>query len=87
MESRESLAANDFEGLPILPEVNEPPYDRDLYKHWIDADAAQPFLSGASTLLIGYRSKRSGAWLWIQRKWTPLRKGGRFARSTNQVMR
>ena len=32
------VSADEFEGIPILPEVNNPPYDRELYKHWIDAD-------------------------------------------------
>ena len=32
------VAAQTFEGLTIEAESNDPPYDRDLYKHWIDAD-------------------------------------------------
>ncbi len=31
-------SAYEFEGIPILPEVNDPPYKRQLYRHWIDAD-------------------------------------------------
>jgi len=31
------VSAYEFEGIPILPKVFDPPYDRDLYKHWIDA--------------------------------------------------
>ena len=31
-------SAYEFEGIPILPKVFDPPYDRELYKHWIDAD-------------------------------------------------
>jgi len=31
-------SAYEFEGIPILPKVFAPPYDRELYKHWIDAD-------------------------------------------------
>ncbi len=27
-----------FEGIPILPKVFDPPYERDLYKHWIAAN-------------------------------------------------
>lgn len=30
--------AETFEGIEIAPEVNEPPYDRDLCNHWIDTD-------------------------------------------------
>lgn len=32
------VSAYEFEGIPILPKVFDPPYDRGLYKHWIDAD-------------------------------------------------
>jgi len=32
------VLAYEFEGIPILPKVFDPPYDRGLYKHWIDAD-------------------------------------------------
>ena len=32
------VSAYEFEGIPILPKVFDPPYDRDLYNHWIDAD-------------------------------------------------
>ena len=31
-------SAYEFEGIPILPKVFDPPYNRGLYKHWIDAD-------------------------------------------------
>ena len=32
------VSAYEFEGIPILPKAFDPPYDRGLYKHWIDAD-------------------------------------------------
>ena len=32
------VLAYEFEGIPILPKVFDPPYNRGLYKHWIDAD-------------------------------------------------
>ena len=32
------VLAYEFEGIPILPKVFDPPYKRQLYKHWIDAD-------------------------------------------------
>ncbi len=33
------VTAQTFEGITIEAEVDDPPYDRGLYKHWIDADA------------------------------------------------
>jgi len=33
-----STWAETFEGIEIASEMNDPPYDWDLYKHWIDAD-------------------------------------------------
>ena len=33
-----NLFAETYKGLEITPEVNSPVYDRDDYKHWIDAD-------------------------------------------------
>ncbi len=30
--------ADPLEGIVIAPELNVPPYDRDLYKHWIEND-------------------------------------------------
>jgi len=32
------VLADGFDGIPILPEVNDPPYKRQLYRHWIDVD-------------------------------------------------
>ncbi len=33
-----ALAADPLDGITIRPECMAPPYDRSLYRHWIDAD-------------------------------------------------
>ena len=40
------VLAYEFEGIPILPEVFDPPYNRGLYKQWIDADEDQEKVPG-----------------------------------------
>ena len=38
------VSAYEFEGIPILPKVFDPPYNRGLYKQWIDADGLPYFI-------------------------------------------
>ncbi len=54
-----------FEGIPILPKVFDPPYERDLYKHWIDADGdhedtRQEVLIEESLIPATIRTKSNG---------------------------
>jgi len=57
--------AETFEGIVFAPEVNDPPYDRDLYKHWIDADedkedTRQEVLIQESLVPVGIQVTSSG---------------------------
>ncbi len=59
------VSGYEFEGIPLLPKVFDPPYDRELYNHWIDddgdrEDTRQEVLIEESLIPATVRTKPNG---------------------------